>query len=150
MSEPNKVTINGTEYMIGLHLGREGLKTALKVQNVLQSEIVGLQSKIASKLSKEDREILKDDDSKAEEIISEKHQEDMLQGVESMLKNIDPDKLFPMLLDLFKHVHVDGKALNSDAMIDNHFQARYGDIFPLAKQVIEANGFLELSLQDLL
>lgn len=150
MSEANKTTINGTEYLIGLHLGREGMKTALKVQNVLQAEIIGIQSKIASRLTKEDRDSIKDNEENAEAIISEKYQEDMLQGVESMLKNLDPDKLFSMLLDLFKHVHVDGKALNSDAMIDHHFQNRYADVFPLAKAVIEANGFLELSIQELL
>jgi len=150
MSEPKKVTINDTEYTIGLHLGREGIKTALKVQNVLQSEMLGVQSKIAEKLTADDKKAISEDDKNAESIITEKYQDVMLSGVESMLKNLDPDKLFSMLLDLFKHVYVNDKALNSDAMIDNHFQNRYGNIFPLAKEVIQANGFLELSIQELL
>ena len=150
MLEPKKIKINGTDYTIGLHPGRAGLKTALKVQSVLQSEIAGIQSVIAGKFTNSEREAMQRDENEAQRIIQQNYQADLMSGVERMLRNLDPDQLYDLLIDLFQFTLAGDTLLNSDSAIDAHFQGRYADVYPLAREVIEANGFLELSVQDLL
>ena len=172
MSDDKKLPetlINGTLYKIGLHPGRQGMKMALVVQSVLQAEIMGMQSKLANDFSDADKKKLQElqretmpdgkdktkariaeDEAESQELISGGYQSEMMAGAESMLRSIDPDKMYDMCIDLFEHCLANGHPLKDPAAIDRHFQGRFGDVFPLAKAVIEANGFLELSIQALL
>jgi hypothetical protein len=171
MSEaPKEVLINGTSYKIGLHGGRDGLRAALQVQSVLQSEITGIQGSMHKALTNEDKAKLQElesdvdakgkDKSEARKKRDEKerneimlaYQDVMISGAESMLKNLDPDKMYDLLLMLCENVYLSQsmKPLKDDAVFDAHFAGKYKNMYPLAREVIEANGFLDLNLDALI
>ena len=168
MSEtPPEHIINGTKYTIGLHDGKDGLRAALQVQSVLQSEIVGLQGEVNKALSSDDRaklaELQSEEDDKGKKKTKAQIESDgkeaeklmlgyqgaMISGAESMLKNLDPGKLYDMLIMLCENVLANGMPLQDDKFFRAHFRKRYADVYPLVRAVIKENGFLDLEIQVL-
>lgn len=156
-----QVLINGRSYIIKIHPGEVGVKTAFEVNRLIGSsafESKEILSNAFESLSEEDKESIyqNPDGTQAseadvqarfmEKILPKINPLEMLDVAKRFLKSLNADEMFRLTKILFAGVLVDEKPLDYNA----HFAGRYGDIVPLMTAVIEFNGFLELDPTDLL
>jgi len=156
-----EVIINDRTYIIKIHPGEAGAKTAFEVNRLIGAS--AYESKEALKsafdsLAEEDRKSIYMDENgqqRSEEEIQTRFLEkimlkinpaDMLDIGKRFLQSMDAEQMFRLTKMLFAGVLVDGRPLDYNA----HFSGRYKDIVPLMTEVIEFNGFLQLDPCDLL
>lgn len=134
------IELNGQKYVCNLHPGEEGLEVGARVTAMIGPVALELQSGLGDEVGTAINEL---PESKKAVISS---------AYGKLLAALPPKELLSLAKELFRYTRLDSEAqpLSDKYQFDSHFRGNYKQIVPLMREVIKLNGFLDLSVLDLL